>query len=59
MNVHLRQMHQSQRKTSGTCAILSGDANPTNQNIWIGEMKKSLKQISKPKLVDTVFTVMI
>ena len=42
---------------AGDIAILSATAQATNQNIWIGEMKKTLAQpaYSKIKLVSTVY----
>ena len=42
---------------SGEIAILSATAQATNQNIWIGEMKKTLAkpEFSKIKLVSTVY----
>ena len=42
---------------AGEIAILSATAQATNQNIWIGEMKKTLAQpaYSKIKLVSTVY----
>jgi rhamnose transport system substrate-binding protein len=42
---------------SGEIAILSATAQATNQNIWIGEMKKALArpEFAKLKLVNTVY----
>lgn len=39
----------------GDIAILSATPTATNQNIWIGEMKKSLAEYPKLKLVATVY----
>lgn len=39
----------------GDIAILSATPTATNQNIWIGEMKKDLPQFPKLKLVATVY----
>ncbi len=39
----------------GDIAILSASPTATNQNIWIGEMKKDLPQFPKLKLVATVY----
>ncbi|OSQ43109.1 rhamnose ABC transporter substrate-binding protein [Thalassospira sp. MCCC 1A01428] len=39
----------------GDIAILSATPTSTNQNIWIGEMKKALPDYSGLKLVDTVY----
>lgn len=39
----------------GDIAILSATPTATNQNIWIGEMKKDLTQFPKLKLVATVY----
>lgn len=39
----------------GDIAILSATPTATNQNIWIGEMKKNLPQFPKLKLVATVY----
>lgn len=42
-------------KTSGKFAILSATPTSTNQNLWIKEMKKSLKDFPNLQLVDTVY----
>jgi len=56
MNVQLAaDAIKAKGKKSGTFAILSATPTSTNQNIWIGEMKKSLSKFSNLKLVDTVY----
>ncbi len=46
---------EAKGETSGKFAILSATPTSTNQNNWIKEMKKSLKDFPNLQLVDTVY----
>lgn len=58
--IGVKQLQMAQDATGGNggdIAILSATAQATNQNIWIGEMKKALAkpEFAKLKLVSTVY----
>jgi rhamnose transport system substrate-binding protein len=50
VDVIAKEMHDK-----GQLGIVSAAASATNQNAWIGYMKKELKKYPKIKLVDTVY----